>query len=346
MIRPFDWRDFTTLHRHRDRGLCLDMSLELTRSMALVPVGALLSYVAPATGIYTYVATGEGPSPNKVIGQFAYNPASSNAQLTFLAPEVALTASHVLSLLDHLASQAGRHGAHNLLAEVNERSIAFEVMRKAGYAIYARQRIWKVTRFSQSPAESSIWRTAVVRDTDHVRQLYTSLVPALVQQTEPSPWEQLNGMVCYQEDDLIGYVHLVEGPNGILGHPILHPNIEQVSEHLNEIVTLIPNRRRLPIYFVVRSHQAWLELFLTEMSAEAGPYQAVMVKRLAILQKATLPFRIPNTGLEAVQPEIPVATFIPSGSEIILYDTKTNNRRFERAPRRAAQIHHPIRSQP
>jgi len=316
MIRPFDWRDFPTLHRHRERGICLDMSLELTRSMALVPVGALLSYVAPATGIYTFVATQEGNS-HKVIGQFAYTPDSSNAQLTFLSPESALTAPHTMALLDHLAYQAGKHGAHNLLAEVNERSVVFDVMRKAGYAIYARQRIWKIDKtFQKNQTDSMLWRTATEQDSGSVRQLYTSLVPALVQQTEPSPWEQMNGLACYQEDELIGYVHLISGPNGILAQPILHPNIERVSEHLYEIVNLIPNRRSIPLYFVVRSHQAWLELYLTEMGAEAGPYQAVMVKRLAILRKATLPIRVPNTGLENVQPEIPIATFTPFGSEI------------------------------
>jgi hypothetical protein len=223
-------------------------------------------------------------------------------------------ASHTISLLDHLAQQAGKHGAHNLLAEVSERSVAFEIMRKAGYAIYARQRIWKITKPSQNQTDSSQWRAATEQDTGQVRQLYNSLVPALVQQTEPSPWEQINGLVCYQEDELIGYVHLIHGPNGILAQPILHPNIEHVSEHLNEIINLIPNRRALPLYFVVRSHQAWLELYLTEMGAEAGPHQAVMVKRLAILQKIMLPLRVPPKGLEAAQPEIPVATFTLSES--------------------------------
>lgn len=320
MIRPFDWRDFSTLHRHRDRGLCLDMSLELTRSMTLVPVGALLSYVAPATGIYTFVAGENGNQSSKVIGQFAHTPGTVNAQLTFLSPESALTSSHTISLLDHLAQQAGKHGALNLLAEVSERSIAFEIMRKAGYAIYARQRIWKIAKPVPSPTEVTRWRTAVEQDIIPVRQLYNALVPALVQQTEPTPWDQINGLVCYQEDELIGYVHLIHGPNGVLAQPILHPNIEHVSDHLNEIVNLILNSRKLssarkvpsigalPLYFVVRSHQAWLELYLTEMGAETGPYQAVMVKRLAILQKVTLPLRVPNKGLEAVHPEIPVAT--------------------------------------
>jgi hypothetical protein len=306
MIRPFDWRDFSTLHRHRDRGLCLDMSLELTRSMTLVPVGALLSYMAPATGIYTFVAAKNGS--DKVIGQFSHAPNSSNAQLTFLSPSSALPASHTLTLLDHLAVQAGKHGALNLLAEVNERSVAFEILRKVGYAIYARQRIWKIARPTSPQPDAPHWRNATEQDVSALRQLYHAVVPALVQQTEPSPWEQLTGLVCYQQDELLGYVHLIQGPHGTLAQPVIHPNIEHISEHLSELVQMIFARRGAPLYFVVRSHQAWLELYLTEMGAEAGPYQAVMVKRLAILQKMTLPLRIPNTGLETAQPEIPVAT--------------------------------------
>lgn len=306
MIRPFDWRDFPTLHRHRDRGLCLDMSLELTRSMTLVPVGALLSYVAPATGIYTFVTSENGH--NKVIGQFSHTPNATNAQLTFISPASALTASHTLTLLDHLAQQAGKHGALNLLAEVNERSIAFEILRKAGYAIYARQRVWKISKPPSAPNETPRWRPATEHDISALRQLYNAVVPALVQQTEPAPWEQLTGLVYYQEDEILGYVHIVNGPNGILAQPIIHPNIEHVSENFNELLLLISARRPLPIYFVVRSHQAWLELYLTEMGAEAGPYQAVMVKRLAILQKVSLPLRVPTPRLENVQPEIPVAT--------------------------------------
>ncbi|MCB9133844.1 MAG: hypothetical protein H6636_00345 [Anaerolineales bacterium] len=312
MIRPFDWRDFPTLHRHRERGLCLDMALELTRSMTLVPVGALLSYVAPATGIYTYVAAEDG-AHNKVIGQFSHAQGSANAQLTFIAPSTSMSASHTLALLDHLAQQAGKHGASNLLAEVNERSIAFEILRKAGYAIYARQRIWRVTKPASPSPETAHWRPATEQDTTALRQLYNAVVPALVQQIEPAPWEQLTGMVCYQEDELLGYVHLNSGPQGTLAQPIFHPNIEHVSEHLNELIYRLSTRRTFPLYFVVRSHQAWLDLFLTEMGAEAGSYQAVMVKRLAILQKAslqtTLPLRLPNPGLETAKPEIPVVPF-------------------------------------
>lgn len=310
MIRAFDWRDFPTLHRHRERGLCLDTSLEFTRSLTLVPVGALLSYVAPATGIYTFVAAENG-NRDKIIGQFSHTAGSANAQLTFISPVSAMTASHTLSLLDHLAQQAGKHGALNLLAEVNERSVAFEILRKSGYAIYARQRIWKMSKAAPNQADTSRWRPATEQDITPVRQLYNAVVPALVQQIEPSSWEPLNGMVCYQEGELVGYVHLIFGPNGILAHPTLHPNIERVSDYLNDLIHVIANRRSLPLYFVVRSHHAWLELYLTEMGAEAGPYQAVMVKRLAILQKAALPLRVPATGLEAVQPEIPVATFGP-----------------------------------
>jgi hypothetical protein len=304
MIRSFDWRDFPTLHRNRYRGLCLDMSLALTRSMTLVPVGALLSYVAPATGIFTYVSTNESERQERVIGQFSHANGSPFAHLVFLSPETALTHSETLELLDHLAHQAGSRGAHNLLAEVNERSVAFDVLRQAGYGIYARQRVWQVKHELHRKGDDLNWTQATENDESAVRHLYTSLVPALVQQAEPHPWQEMDGLVCYEDDELLGFVQLTYGPNGILAQPVIHPNIEQVSNHLATVIHLIPNRRSRPLYFIVRSHQAWLELFLTEIEAEAGSYQAVMVKRLVTPQKITLPLKLPSTGLDTVQPEI------------------------------------------
>lgn len=325
MIRPFDWRDFPALHHQRHRGLYLDMSLELTRSTTLVPVGALLSYFASAAGIYTYVAANHDQPSQKIIAQFAYTQDAPYAQLAFLTPESAITSAQALALLDHLAHQAGKQGAHYLLAEVNDRSLAFDVLRKAGYAIYTRQRIWKAPPLTNlQPNHQTSWQPTKDHDINSIRQLYASLVPALVHQIEPPPWNHLNGLVCYQDDELIGYVRLITGPNGILAHPILHPKIEAVSDHLHEILQQIPNRRNLPIYFVVRSHQAWLELYLTEMHAEPCSYQAVMLKRLAVPQKIAFPLRLPNPGLESPQPEAPAATFSLFGNEIHYDPTKNN----------------------
>jgi hypothetical protein len=309
MIRAFDLRDFPTLHRNRNHGLCLDTGLALTRSMTLVPAGALLATLAPATGIFTYVVADDAANQNLLVGQFMHAAGSSYAKLTFITPESQLDSTNALTLLDYLAQIAGERGAFNLLAEVDERSIAYEVLRRAGYAIYTRQRNWELTEPAQPPP--NLWLPAHEDTENVVQRLYHELVPALVQQTEPPPWEKINGLIHAPDEDLVAYVHLSFGPRGILAQPFIRPDAENVEQLLSALYASLPGVRARRVYLCVRSHQAWLGPFLDELGYNSGPPQAVMVKRLVKTQKITLPIRIP-AGLETVKPEIPSSGFEPT----------------------------------
>ena len=266
----------------------------------MVPAGALLSSFAPATGIYTYVAERDETSSDSIVGQFYLHPGRNNARLTFITPEEEIESPDVMKLLDHLAARAGERGAHNLLAEVNVRSEAYEVLRKAGFAIYARQRVWNLGDVQHS--ENLLWRQVVEKDEYHVHYLYHSLVPALVQQTEPPPWENMNGLIYANGDETLGYVHLSYGPKGIIAQPFVHPDTDHAEELLTSIYAAIPNIRSRPVYLCVRSHQAWLAPFLDELDLESGPRQAVMVKRLAIPTVEPVKQTV-NTGISKASAE-------------------------------------------
>jgi hypothetical protein len=54
IVRPFEWRDLPALYRYRDQGVYLDSALVLTRGAWPLP-GALLSYLAPGLGVFTWV---------------------------------------------------------------------------------------------------------------------------------------------------------------------------------------------------------------------------------------------------------------------------------------------------
>jgi hypothetical protein len=56
------------------------------------------------------------------------------------------------------------------------------------------------------------------------------------------------------------------------------------------------------VYVCIRSYQSWLEAAMEDLGAEAGPKQAVMVKHLAVQQKAARQFALP--ALEGGQAEI------------------------------------------
>jgi len=297
-VRPFDWRDLPALHRVRNRGVYLHSALVLTRGPLLIP-GALLSTFVPGVGIYTSISFNDQV---QLFGQIVQPPGSQCAQLTFLAPGEALESENLHLLLEHLSSQAVERGAFRLLADVDEGSLAFEMLRQAGFAIYARQRIWRLNSNPLNDEKPMSWRTATERDLIAVRSLYNNLIPGLVQQVEPFPAERLRGLVYRQGDDLLAYLELKYGHRGIWIQPFIHPDAEGVVEDLIARLPNLPRRLSRPIYVCVRSYQSWLEPAIERVGAEPSPRQAMMVKHLAIPQKAIRSFALP--AIEGGQPEI------------------------------------------
>ncbi len=159
---------------------------------------------------------------------------------------------------------------------------------------------------------SSGWKQAVERDLIPVRSLYNNLLPGMVHQVEPFPPERLNGFVYRNGDDLLAYVELKYGYRGIWVQPFIHPDAEDVGARLAELLQNLPNRRSRPVYVCVRSYQSWLEPAIEELGAEPSPRQAIMVRHLAIPQKAVRAFALP--ALEGGRPEIsaPVARMQPA----------------------------------
>jgi len=319
-VRPLGWRDIPTLRRYRQQSIFLNSNLLLTRGPLLVQ-GALLSSIAPGMGIFTGVYNDKKPKEPPLIGQFIHNLSSQFAHLTFLAPQDMLETTGSSVLLDYLVWMSGERGALRLLADVDEASGAFESMRKNGFAIYTRQRVW------QSPAQAAFqkpegkrpshWRAVQDKDTQAIRSLYHSLVPGLVQQVEPFLAKRTRGLVLYQNDDLLAYVELKYGHRGVWVQPFVHPDTENISGLLTSLLINIPNRPSRPLYLCVRSYQSWLEMAIEELGAQAGPRQAVMVRHLALQQKVEHGYGIP--ALEGGRPEV-TTPFVRQ-----IHDTSSNN---------------------
>ena len=311
-IRPFDWRDLPILLRYRHHALFFDNALVLTRGQTWIPAGAILSYFAPATGVFTYLLSHDRDSDLPLMGQVIHTAGSQIARLSFLAPEAAIESQALPQLIDHMITQIGWRGAFHLLAEVDERTVAFEMLRQASFAIYVRQRVWQLSGESVAESNSTLWRASTDNDLIAVRSLYNNLVPGLVQQVEPPPADHLHSMVYCKGDDLLAYVELRYGLRGIWVHPFIHPDAEDVIIQLVDRMRNLRNRRSRPIYLCVRSYQSWLENALEELDAAAGPLQAVMVKHLAIAKRVGRTFALP--ALEGGQPEV-TAPFARSESK-------------------------------
>lgn len=291
-LRPTDWRDLRVLHRNRSKGLWLDSALRLTRGGSFAP-GVLLSNFSTTTNIFTWICACDS-EPQPILGQFRHTAELPFARLTLLAPDEALESPITIDLVEQLARQAGEQGVFNLLAEIEEQSTAFESLRKAGFVVFARQRVWKLRDNGEKFKLEIPWEPASKPDAISAQALYHNVVPGLVQQVEPLSNKNIRGLVCHNNGDLLGYIDLQFGPRGIWAQPFIHPDVVNVDARIQDLFESIPNRRSRPVYICVRSYQSWLETSLDALGAEPGPTQAVMVKRLAVQHQVKRAFALPQ----------------------------------------------------
>jgi hypothetical protein len=303
-IRFFDWRDLPILLRYRNRGLFFDCAQVLTRGPMLVPAGAMLSYFAPATGIFTYLRTKNGDAEPPIIGQVMHPFGSAFARLSFLAPEAAMQSTALAELLEYMIARIGERGAFHMLAETDEHGTAFDALHQASFAIFARQRIWKLDDVPGSSTDLSPWQEGTERDLMAVRCLYNNLVPGLVQQVEPPPNDNVHGVVYREGGELLAYVEIKYGSRGIWVQPFVHPDAEHVPPRMGVLLQNLPRNRSRNVYVCVRSYQSWLEAALEALNAQPSPPQAVMVKHLAVAKRVAPTFALRH--IEGGQPEATV----------------------------------------
>ena len=283
----------------------LNSSMVLTRGPTLIP-GALLSSFPSATGVFTSVSVNSGDTDQTLIGQATHTAGSQCVQMTFLTPESALDSEAIPLLINHLSDQSSKLGAFRLLADVDESTLAFEALRQAGFGIYARQRIWMLAGQPYGESEEMSWQSASNSDLISVRSLYHNLIPGLVQQVEPFSEERLHGLVYRQDGELLAYAELEYGRRGIWMQPFIHPDAENVAHRLVDLFQNLPYRLSRPIYVCVRSYQSWLEPAIENLGAEPGSRQALMVKHLAVPQKALRSVSLP--ALNGGRPEVTAST--------------------------------------
>jgi hypothetical protein len=307
MIRPFDWRDLSLLHRLREEALCLDAQQSFTRGHHPLQ-STLLGALSPTATTQTLVARPAGPDEPAALAQFLHRNGEALARLTYFSPAEGLTCASGQALLEALCAAAGHKGALNLIAEVDEECPAFVGMRQAGFAIYARQSIWRWAgqqsdgvSLQPDKAAPPLWRAETPTDRAAIHFLYASLVPALVQQIEIPLPSGTRGLVHRQQGELLGYLAIARGPLGAWVEPYFHPATERAHALIAEFLARGPLTPGRPVYLCVRSYQGWLNGLLARLDFELCSSQAVMVKRLA----ATVhrPALAPLPALEGKRPE-------------------------------------------
>ena len=292
--RPLDLLDLPTLYRYRSEAVSLDSSRLLTRGNPLGAAG-FMSYFNPARHLYTAVSQDNGTT---LLGGVIQTNGDTFARLVYIAPASHLMHPGLPGLIEHLSAEAGRWGAFHVLAEIDESSEAFIALRRAGFSVYAWQRIWDVSHIL--PVEGgNLWAQAQSEHLPAVQSLYHQIVPPLLQPVEPTP-KRAAGLVCAEGARC--YVHLTYGAHGIVLTPLIHPDAGDVALKITSLLNELPDRRGRPVYLCVRSYQAWLEPALEDLGGKAAPRQAVMVKHLAHMVKDEQALRAAQPAGVSVQP--------------------------------------------
>jgi hypothetical protein len=314
MIRPGGWRDLGLLRRLTPRGVCLRSEAALTTGARVLQNG-LVGLIAPRRGASTLVWRGNGDE-KAAFAQMQLEDGAQRARVYFFAPVGAETPPQsCVALLEGLAQEAGALGAHNLMAEAQEGSAEFAALRQAGFAIYARQQVYRLlTRPATLKTDVSL-QSCSPQHKIAIHRLYSNIVPALVRQVEPTPTGTHDGYVLLRVDDLVALLCVNRGPKGIWVQPYVHPEAEDaIGEVLAAFLLgeeLDAHKPHKPVYVCARSYQSWLRGALRVAGFEPWGQQAVMVKRLSVSAKKPVRKPIPTIAATEVEISAPVAKTSP-----------------------------------
>lgn len=185
-----------------------------------------------------------------------------------------------LPLLDQAVIEVGSRGIHSLVAEVSETGAELPILRRAGFAIYTRQDIWRLdTLDTQLTTYLEMVPRRPVDDWD-IQLLYGNMVPRLVQLVEPTPpLSRGGGWLLRENGELVAFGHLRFGSVATWLRLFIHPNAEaQADEIVAAMAQIARQKAARPIYCCVRRYQSWLQRPLQDAGFIHSGSQAVMVK--------------------------------------------------------------------
>jgi hypothetical protein len=285
VLRSFNIADISLLNATKNRAVFLNNETYLTDGSGGLTRSAILSPLSSFTGTFTFVSTSNGGQP--LLGQLHHEAEDALAYCRFLAPEDGLSSAP--QMLEHMLVCVGERGAQSLVIEVEEGSDAFSVLRKAGFSIYARQRVWRLDKAPNAPQANSLWRPMLSRDQLAMQLLRNRLLPGEVQQIETDVDKSKDGYVYYRDGELLAFAEVRRGRHGIWLQPFVDLNAEPFDEILFDLLAKLHPRASRPLYICLRSYQNWLEGALIDLEAQPSPRQAVLVRRTVV------PFRVEET---------------------------------------------------
>lgn len=286
MIRSFSLRDLPLVRRLSNRRVCLDAESALTGSSSPLK-GALLNIISSSQAPTFVWRAEEGDASGFAQVEITND---LNARLSCLAidvpPSVNGNANELyedgwLSLLDDVVAALGQRGIHSVVAEVDESGLELAILRKAGFAIYTRQDIWRLHEWTTNEARAHLCPYGPGDEWD-VEWLYANTVPPLIQLVEPSPPQHGDLWVLREDGELTAFVNVAEGVGAVWQQIFIHPSAyAQAQEIVDAAVEAAHDGNEKVIYCCVRRYQSWLKGALEKSGFELCHSQAVMVKHIS-----------------------------------------------------------------
>lgn len=295
MLRSFNIADIGLLSAYKNQAVFLNNQTYLTGGSGGLTRSAILSPLSSFTGTFTFVSTSNGGQA--LLGQVHHEAEDSVAYCRFLAPEDGLHSAP--QMLEHMLKCVGERGAQSLVIEVEEGGQAFSVLRKAGFSIYARQRVWRLDKAPATLEANAQWRPMLSRDQLAMQLLRNRLLPGEVQQIEMDIDKPKDGYVYYRDGELLAFAEVKRGRHGIWLQPFVDQNAEPFDEILFDLLAKLHPRATRPLYICLRSYQNWLEGALIDLDAQPSPRQAVLVRRTVVPLRVEEGRRVPVTEARA-----------------------------------------------
>lgn len=324
MTRWLSLDDWIAIQRLQPRGVQLDferavlwphtpLQAALARHMPLSPIGAetLVLYATPHARAQGFL-------------QMRVRRGRPEVDVSFLAPALDADTDAVAiwyRLLAECVQVIGARGGQRVFAQIPIGNGAEDVLRQAGFNVYAREDIFCLSRFPSGLGKTHLLRRQRPRDGWNLLRLYTELTPRPVQLAEGmlSPegqggklgdwWDQMRsaGYVLEKDGELAGAVRLQRGRAAYWMRLGLHPQARDEAEELvRGALALLWAAPPRPIYCSVREYESGIADALQALGFEYQQTRCLLVKHTTARAQSPIP------KLLSTLEQSPHAAHIPS----------------------------------
>ena len=239
-------------------------------------------------------------------GQIEKRQTKQFAQMCYLGTQEDPEPEIISKLLEYLIKIAGEWKALGVVADLPEISPLFEGFRKAGFTIWARQKVYNLSTNENVKYDTELkWRTWTPNDFTAMHALYKEVVPGVVQSIEPLTRSSMPGLIAYQlNGSLAAYADLVYGPKGIWVQLAASPEAP-ASRFAESLAQAIPDTYGRPLYISVRSYLPWVESSIENSGYIHQESQVLLVEHLTVrrqLERSKVKQIFEQSGMEGSLP--------------------------------------------